>query len=236
MTTAANRLRHMMRAALDVLMPRCCPVCKRTLGADDAFLCPRCLDRLPRTRLEGVKLNATEQLFAGQVPVEHATAYFYYEKTDPYAAILHDIKYHNMPQLGTWLARRAAGDLMASGILNGIDCVVPVPMHKSKIAQRGYNQSERIARGLAEALQVPVTEALCATRQHDTQTRKSAHERWLNSQGLYVMRHDADVRGRHVLLVDDVVTTGATLLVCARALHQAGARITVFTLAAARMG
>ncbi len=232
----ADRFRHMMRAALDVLMPRCCPVCKRTLGASDAFLCPHCLDRLPRTRLEEVKLNAMEQLFAGQVPVERATAYFYYEKTDPYAAILHDIKYHNMPQLGTWLARRAACDLMPSGMLNGIDCVVPVPMHKAKIAKRGYNQSEHIARGMAEVMQVPVIEALCATRQHDTQTRKSAHERWLNSQGLYRLRRNADVRGKHVLLVDDVVTTGATLLVCAQELHRAGARITVFTLAAARLG
>ncbi len=234
--TTIDHIKSILRAATDVLLPRRCPVCGITLGGNDDYLCPHCLDRLPRTRFETVRLNAMEQLFAGQVPVERATAYFYYEKADPYAAILHDIKYHNMPDMGTWLARMAASDLKPSGVLDGIDCVVPVPMHRSKIAKRGYNQSERIARGLAQAMQVPVNEALRATRQHDTQTRKSAHERWLNSQGLYALCPHADVAGKHVLLVDDVVTTGATLLACAHALHQAGSRITVFTLAAARLG
>lgn len=231
----SDKASRIARAALDVLMPRQCSVCGAALGSSERYLCTQCLDHIPRTHFEAVKLNVMEQLFAGQVPVVHATAYFFYEREDPYAAILHDIKYHNMPSMAVWLAARAVHDIRPSGIFNGIDCVVPVPMHRSKLAKRGYNQSERIASGIAQALGIPVEEALQATRPHDTQTRKSAHERWVNSQGLYAMKPHADIAGRHVLLVDDVVTTGATLLTCAQVLHQAGARITIFTLAAARL-
>ncbi len=234
-TTMTIGFADTVRAALDVLMPRLCPVCGKPLRGHERWLCVRCLDRLPVTHLEDTEFNAMEQLFAGQVPIERATAYFYYEKDAPYAAILHDIKYHSMPGMGRWLASLAARQMAPGGILAEADCIVPVPMHRSKLAKRGYNQSESIAQGLADVLGIPVVEALTATRPHDTQTRKSAHERWVNSQGLYALSGKTNVDGRNVLLVDDVVTTGATLLTCAKALHSAGARVWVFTLAAARL-
>ena len=234
-TTMTIGFADTVRAALDVLMPRLCPVCGKPLRGHERWLCVRCLDRLPVTHLEDTEFNAMEQLFAGQVPIERATAYFYYEKDAPYAAILHDIKYHSMPGMGRWLASLAARQMAPGGILAEADCIVPVPMHRSKLAKRGYNQSESIAQGLADVLGIPVVEALAATRPHDTQTRKSAHERWVNSQGLYALSGKTNVDGCNVLLVDDVVTTGATLLTCAKALHSAGARVWVFTLAAARL-
>ena len=234
-TTMTIGFADTVRAALDVLMPRLCPVCGKPLRGHERWLCVRCLDRLPVTHLEDTEFNAMEQLFAGPVSIERATAYFYYEKDAPYAAILHDIKYHSMPGMGRWLASLAARQMAPGGILAEADCIVPVPMHRSKLAKRGYNQSESIAQGLADVLGIPVVEALTATRPHDTQTRKSAHERWVNSQGLYALSGKTNVDGRNVLLVDDVVTTGATLLTCAKALHSAGARAWVFTLAAARL-
>ena len=226
------------RALADVLMPRLCPVCGKALVADERYICRGCLAALPRTHLEEVDFNAMEQLFAGKVPVERATGYFYYQKSSPYAQILFDIKYRNRPQMGRWLTARAAGDLRTSGFFDGIEVIVPVPLHPSKLAQRGYNQSDYLAQGLAQVLKLPIIQALKSTRAHGSQTRRGATDRWLNAQNTYTLRtsHSQQLAGKHILLVDDVVTTGATLEACAHALLAIpGTRISLFTLATARL-
>lgn len=230
-------IKQWLQAAADVAMPRECPVCHIALGADEPWLCRKCLATLPRTRYEEVDFNAMEQLFAGKVPIERATAYFFYEKGAPYASILHDIKYHSLPKMGRWLTARAVRDMAASGFFDGIDVVTAVPLHRSKLAQRGYNQSEYLARGIADALGVPYIEALKALRPHSTQTHKGAMERWQNIQDNYALSKKADLlAGKHILLVDDVVTTGSTLTVCATALKTIPqATVSLFTLAAARL-
>ena len=230
-------IKQWLSAATDVTMPRVCPVCGQALDSDERWLCRKCLAALPRTRYEETDFNAMEQHFAGKVPVERATAYFFYEKGSPYASILHDIKYHNMPDMGRWLTARAVGDMAGSHFFDGIDIVTAVPLHRSKLAQRGYNQSEYLARGIADALDIPYLETLKAVRPHSTQTHKGAMERWQNIQGNYALKNDADrLAGKHILLVDDVVTTGSTLTVCATLLKQIpGTTVSIFTLAAARL-
>lgn len=232
-----SKIKQWLQAATDVALPRSCPVCHMALGTDELWLCRRCLAALPRTRYEEVDFNAMEQLFAGKVPIERATAYFFYEKGSLYSSILHDIKYHSLPEMGRWLTARAVHDMSASGFFNGIDVVTAVPLHRSKLAHRGYNQSQYLARGIAEALGVPCVEALKALRPHSTQTHKGAKERWLNIQDNYALNKNADqLTGKHILLVDDVVTTGATLTVCASALKTIPqATVSLFTLAAARL-
>jgi ComF family protein len=212
-------------------------VCGHTLGSDERWICRKCLATLPRTHYEEVEFNTMEQLFAGKVPIERATAYFFYEKGSPYASILHDIKYHGMPRMGQWLTARAVSDMTESHFFEGIDVVAAVPLHRSKLALRGYNQSDYLARGIAEAINAPCFEALKAIRPHSTQTHKGAMERWQNIQGNYTLTKDADqLAGKHILLVDDVVTTGSTLTVCAALLKQIpGTTVTLFTLAAARL-
>jgi len=142
-----------------------------------------------------------------------------------------------MPQMGQWLTARAVGDMAGSHFFENIDVVTAVPLHRSKLAHRGYNQSEYLARGIADALGIPYVEVLKAIRPHSTQTHKGAMERWQNIQGNYTLTKDADqLAGKHILLVDDVVTTGSTLTVCAALLKQIpGATVTLFTLAAARL-
>lgn len=231
-------IKQWLEAATDVLLPRLCPVCGQSLDSDERWLCRKCLAQLPRTRYEDVQFNTMEQHFAGKVPIERATAYFFYEKGSPYAAILHDIKYHSMPRMGRWLTARAVGDMAASRFFDGIDAVTAVPLHRSKLAKRGYNQSEYLAQGIADVLNVPYVEALKATRPHSTQTHKGALERWQNIQGNYALndKSGADLAGKHILLVDDVITTGSTLTACATLLHAIpGTRISLFTLAAARL-
>lgn len=235
---ASLRAGKWLRAAVDVLLPRLCPVCTKALAADERFLCRHCMSQLPRTRYERQTFNAFEQRFAGIVPVERAVSYFFYERSSSYAAILHDIKYHNMPQLGVWMGQRAAADMRDSGCFDGVEAIVPVPLHFTKLASRGYNQSERIAQGLAKELGVPVVNALKAVRESETQTHKSAAERMESTRGRFALRekHAEALKGKHILLLDDVVTTGSTLINCARPLLALDATtLSVFTLAAAHL-
>ena len=230
-------IKQWLSAAGDFALPRVCPVCGQSLDGDERWLCRKCLAGLPRTRYEEVEFNTMEQHFAGKVPIERATAYFFYEKGSPYASILHDIKYRSVPRMGRWLTARAVGDIAGSHFFDGIDVVTAVPLHLSKLAKRGYNQSEYLARGIADRLNIPYVEALKAIRPHSTQTHKGAMERWQNIQDNYTLKNDADrLAGKHILLVDDVITTGATLTVCASFLkHIPGTTVSIFTLAAARL-
>jgi len=231
-------IRQWLGAAASVVLPRVCPVCGKALDSDEQWLCRQCMAQLPRTRYEQTSFNAMEQHFAGKVPIERATAYFFYEKGAPYSSILHDIKYHNLPLMGQWLASRAVTDMATSRFFDDIDAVTAVPLHRSKLASRGYNQSEYLARGITSALHIPYVNALKAIQAHSTQTRKGAFDRWLNIQGNYALSNKAHLlAGMHVLLVDDVITTGSTLTACAVLLKTVpGVKVSVFTLAAARLG
>lgn len=233
-----STIKHLFRAAIDVVMPRTCPVCGHTLTAHEQWLCMSCLSDLPLTYLHTMQPNAMEQLFYGKTPapIVKAASYFWYEKTSPYSSILHDIKYRHMPRMGEWLAARAAREM--HDFFADVDVVTPVPLHFTKLARRGYNQSLYIARGIARECGAQVVEALEATRSHSTQTRKGAYERWKNIADVYaVTPHAASLlQGKHVLIVDDVVTTGSTLEVCAaRLMALPQVTVSLFTLAAARL-
>lgn len=233
------KIEELLESALSVLMPRTCSVCDKPLAADEKFLCRKCMMELPRTHYEEIDFNPFEQLMAGKIPVERCTSYFFYHKGDPYASILHDIKYRNMPTMGRWLTQRAVGEMSDSGFFDGIDAIVPVPLHYTKLASRGYNQSQYLAQGISRATSVPVVKAVKAIKEHSTQTHKDALERQKNIEGTFAVarRYVASLQGKHLLLVDDVVTTGSTLLACATVLKQAipGVRISLFTLAAAQL-
>lgn len=232
-------IKRWLRATGDAMLPRRCAVCGATLTEHDRWLCPTCLSQLPLTGFHLTADNRMEMLFRGQVLIERATALFYYHRGDPYASILHDIKYRSTPQLGKWLAARYTRQLMDCGWMSGIDVVVPVPIHRSKLAQRGYNQSEYLARGIAEQAGIHYMPALRAVKQHSSQTHMNAVERHLNVAQTFGADTQlaATLGSSHVLLVDDVVTTGSTLIACGKALREAAPdiRLSVFTLAAAQL-
>lgn len=233
------KIKELLASAASVLMPRNCSVCGKPLDSDEHYLCRSCLMDIPRTHYEDINFNPFDQLMAGKVPIERCAGYFFYQKNDPYASILHDIKYHNMPTMGRWLAERAAQDMLPSHFFDSIDAIVPVPLHYTKLASRGYNQSQYLAQGIARATNAPVIKAIKAVREHSTQTHKDAAERLMNTQGMYAAsrRHCRDLTSKHLLIVDDVVTTGSTLLACATALKDAipGVKLSLFTLAVAQL-
>ena len=231
-------IKQWLQAAADVVMPRSCPVCGKTLSLSEPWLCHNSLNQLPRTFLYGTQSNAMEQLFYGKTlqPIEMAAGLFWYEKSSSYATILHDIKYHHMPRMGQWLAQLAMSEMPE--LASNKSVVVPVPLHATKLAQRGYNQSEYIARGVAQATGASMLNALEALHSHSTQTHKSALERWENIQGTYSLKHDMKQRlvGKHIVVVDDVVTTGSTLEACINELQGVPqVTVSVFTLAVARL-
>ena len=178
-----------------------------------------------------------EQLFAGKVLIENASGFFFYEKGNPYSNILHDLKYRNQPQLGRFIAQLYAKELISKGAFKDIDCIIPIPLYHSKMVKRGYNQSLLIAQGFADIFNVPVyTDVITAPRPHDSQTNKGIYERWLNTQGIFETKNVEKIESKHVLIVDDVITTGATLLSAATTISTInGIKISLATIGVARL-
>ena len=180
--------------------------------------------------------NPVEQRFWGKARVEHGTAFCFFIKGSDFRKALHALKYHGGKEIGYVFGKYAACDIAESENFRNFDYIVPVPLHPTKFQMRGYNQSACIADGLAAILHAPVeTTNLYRAVANPTQTKKSIVERWENAQGIFAV-HDAQLFvQKRLLLVDDVLTTGATLIACIEAIHSVTptARISVFTLAVA---
>ncbi len=219
----------------NLFFPRCCAVCGRLLSSPEEVLCVHCLAGLPRTNLHRVKGNKVEQNFWGKFPVEHATSFLYYTRGGDVSRILRQLKYHGYKEIGEVMGRIAAAELKPSGFFDGIDYLIPVALHKRKQRKRGYNQSEWICLGLSRITGIPVlADALVRNKNTETQTHKGQYARWENVQNIFSCPNPTSLRGKHILLVDDVLTTGATLVACTDALKDIpDLRISVFTLTCA---
>lgn len=220
---------------ISLLFPRCCVVCGRPLAKGEECICAMCNINLPRTNYHLQKDNLVEQLFWGKIPLERATSFFFYRKGSDFRQILHQLKYGGQKEIGAIMGRYMASELTVSGFFEGIDVIIPVPLHKRKQRIRGYNQSEWIARGISAVTGICIDTEVIVRRKHtDTQTRKSTFERWENVDGIFELHHAESLKGKHLLVVDDVLTTGATTVACAsRLMEIEGIRISVLTLAVA---
>ena len=230
-------IKDIFNSFIDTLFPRICPVCNNVLLSHEKHICTKCRIDIPITRYHMQEFNAMEQLFAGKTPIEKAVGYFFYEKGNPYSNILHNIKYRNNPQLGQYVAKLFAQELLSRDIFKDIDCIIPVPLHHRKKIQRGYNQSEYIAKGFSEVFDIPVhNNIIIAHKSHESQTNKGIYERWLNTQNIFSAQNTQVLENKHVLIVDDVVTTGATLLSAALTIASVpNIKISLATLGVARL-
>lgn len=215
---------------LDFIFPRHCVVCGEILSSGEKDICINCLVSLPL--IDELKRAEIEKIFWGIVPVERATSYMYYRKGSPYNRLLHYLKYKERPGVGVRLAVAAANELAPTGFFDGVELIVPLPLSKKKMRRRGYNQCDYIAEGISEVTGIPIAKG-CVQRTvaNETQTHKNRDERWRNVQGIFAVKNVEALRGRHVLLVDDVLTTGATLASCAATLVTVGCKVSLFTLA-----
>ena len=230
-------IKDIFNSFIDTLFPRICPVCNNVLLSHEKHICTKCRIDIPITRYHMQEFNAMEQLFAGKTPIEKAVGYFFYEKGNPYSNILHNIKYRNNPQLGQYVAKLFAQELLSRNIFRNIDCIIPVPLHHRKKIQRGYNQSEYIAKGFSEVFDIPVhNNIIIAHKSHESQTNKGIYERWLNTQNIFSAQNTQVLENKHILIVDDVVTTGATLLSAALTIASVpNIKISLATLGVARL-
>ena len=209
---------------LDLLAPRLCVMCGRRLSLSEQVLCAVCNLHLPRTGFQyHADDNVMARLFWGVIPVERAAALFYYEASSGASNILYDLKYHDKPEVGVEMGRLLANEFAETGFFDGIDVIVPIPLARKRQRQRGYNQSRCLAEGISQATGIAVnSHVVRRTCFVKSQTRLRRWERQENVEGVFELKDSTSVSGRHILLVDDVVTTGATMTACARELLKAG--------------
>ncbi len=217
----------------DLLFPRICPVCGEILNRRERGLCLGCYCDLPLTFFWNWRDNPAEQLFWGRLYTEACASLIFYREDCPYKAIIHDFKYNSRRDLGDYLSSLLAQKLITSGRFSEIDLIVPVPLHWYKRWKRGFNQSQIIANSLSRILGIPVANnVLKRKRFTSTQTRKTHDQRWRNVCGAFELKNIESIAGKHILLVDDVLTTGATLDACGNIiLALDGCKVSIATLA-----
>jgi len=232
-----NKVLHpVVQGALDVVglfLPRRCAGCDAALLAHERAICLSCSEDLPRTRFHNDPLNPVERIFWGRLELASATAFLHFDKQGMVQHMLHRLKYKGDKEVGLELGRRLARELMATPRFAGVERIVAVPLHPRKERQRGFNQSQVLVDGMLQEWGLPQGgPGLMRVVRTPSQTRKGRLDRWLNVKEAFHVGRNTDLEGRHVLLVDDVVTTGATLESCVNALKQVpGIRVSVATVA-----
>ena len=218
---------------LHLFYPHNCNGCGSDLLDKSELLCVTCLADLPHTRFEMFENNFIERIFTGRLPFRSAYSQFYFSKGQLVQQLIHRLKYSGDKAIGEYLGAIMGNTMLRSERFSNIDYLVPLPLYPDKQFKRGYNQAEIICNGIGEAMQIPVMiNNVIRRRATETQTKKHRAERWQNVDGSFAVSQPEKLTGKHVLLVDDVITTGASLEACASAiLKVAGIQISFASLA-----
>lgn len=222
-----------LHSLLHLFFPHTCAGCGSDILGHDQLLCLHCIDRLPHTGFHRFAGNPVEKIFWGRLPIACATSFLYFTKSSVLQRLVHQFKYHGKAEIGDYIGRRMGEVLREASRFEPIDALVPLPLFASRERKRGYNQSGVLCDGIAEIMQVPVLKNVITRKSAtETQTRKSRTERWTNIAGRFELVQPEAVRDKHILLVDDVITTGATLEACGNELIAGGnTRLSIFTMA-----
>ncbi|MDR1861265.1 MAG: ComF family protein [Bacteroidales bacterium] len=214
---------------LELFYPRYCAVCDERLLTGEEFLCLKCALQMPKIPYDVLR----ERLY-GRIPVDTVASWFEFKRGSPYRKLIHAFKYHGQKELAQNLGRRFGYELKRAGILTDAGMLCPVPLFPAKERKRGYNQSHQLAVGLSAALEIPVEhENLVRTGNTSTQTKLNRFERWENVRNQFCVVKPELFAGKHLILVDDVLTTGATVEACANAiLNCCTVKLSVLTIAA----
>ena len=232
---ASRIIPQLFRDLFSLLFPDLCCGCGSHLNRGESGICSVCLFQIPYTDHHLHAANRTAKQFWGKIPFHAAMSLLYFKKGERVQRIIHHLKYRGRKETGIKLGSMMGKQLKQTSFYSDIDLIIPVPLHKSKKKRRGYNQSAYLSEGIASELGLPVDEkALNRSKATKSQTRKGRYSRHENMQNAFCVLKPENIEGKHVLLVDDVITTGATLEACATELHKYGIRrISIITAACA---
>lgn len=218
---------------IKLLFPNICQACGDALHKQEDVICFSCLYKLPKTGFHLHDENPVSRVFWGRVDLNAASSFLFFSKGGKVQHLIHSLKYKGNQETGVYLGNLFGTDLQKSELFKNVDLVIPVPLHPKKQHKRGFNQSVSIAKGIGKAMKIPViTDKLIRIIHTSTQTKKSRDSRWDNVKNAFKVLEASSLENKHVLLVDDVLTTGATLESCARCLLEIpGVRVSVATLA-----
>lgn len=224
----------MLNDFFNLIFPKICFACNGVLLKHEKIICTSCQYSLPKTNYHLDKENPLTKVFWGRVDVQNASSYYFFKKKGRVQNLLHHLKYKGAKEVGERIGELYGFDLLKSNWIESIDYIIPVPLHPKKQKKRGYNQSEYFARGLSKSTKKNLeTTVLYRNKHSDTQTKKSRFNRWENVSKIFSIKDSEQIKGKHILLVDDVVTTGATLEACINALLKIDCKVSIVTIASA---
>ena len=215
--------------------PNTCIICRENLLKKEECTCTLCLYKIPKTDCFKHKDNLVSKLFWGRVHLENAVALYVFHKEGSVQKLIHELKYEGGKRTGVFLGKQLGYALKENGSFSDVDYIIPIPLHPKKEKLRGYNQSKYIAKGVREVLEIKInTRSLIRTENTDSQTRKKRFSRWENMMNSFALKRANELKNTHILLIDDVVTTGATLEACAQKLLEIeGVKVSIATIAVA---
>lgn len=205
-----------------LFFPKRCVACNESLLSGEEIICVECRAAMPLTHYWMMRENYLTDLFAGRILLNTAASLFYYQKESHFRDMIHDLKYHNARDVGDVMGQIFGFYLKSSPLYKSVDLIVPVPLHRKRLALRGYNQAEVFARGISKETGIRVeNRALVRTKNTDKQALKhTPHQRWENVEGAFAVKDKSLLEGRNIMIVDDVITTGATIEACTRAIEK----------------
>ena len=220
---------------ISLIFPNNCAACGNNLFEHEEVICSLCEFHLPQTNYHMDYDNPVAALFWGRARIKSAAAYYHFNKGNRVQRLVHLLKYKGRCDVGIYLGKQYGHYLKNMPLFRSVQVIIPVPLHRKKLLKRGYNQSEQFAMGLSQSMNLPVnTTSLVRTRASQTQTRKSRYNRWENVSQIFEVSDPESLKDKHILLVDDVITTGSTMEACIAALQSIpGIQVSVAAIATA---